>query len=94
MPDKDGKPVDSSGLAADRRRRGRRDLHPSLIPLLRRPTGDGVALDGEPAWQLDSLPALAGGGDALAAARGMAMGLVLSAPLWGAVAMLSLALRR
>ena len=94
MPDREGQPTDANGVAIERRRPGRRDVHPALIPLLRRPAGDGTLVEGESAWHLEALPALKAGQDALGTARGVAMGLVLSAPLWGAMAMISLALRR
>ena len=94
MPDTNGQPVDSSGVAIERRRPGRRDVVPALIPLLRRPAGDGTLADSESPWRLETLPALKAGQDALAAMRGVAMGLMLSAPLWGAMAVVGFAFRR
>ena len=93
MPDTNGQPVDSQGFAIERRRPGRRDVSPALIPLLRKPAGDGT-VPGEGFRHRDAVPALNVGQDALDAARGVAMGLALSAPLWGAMAVLGLMLRR
>ena len=93
MPDNNGQPVDSNGLGIERRRPGRRDVNPVLIPLLRKPAGDGI-LPNDGLRRSEALPALKIGQDALDAARGMAMGLVLSAPLWGAMAAIGLVLRR
>ena len=94
MPDTKGQPTDRNGVAIERRRPGRRDINPALIPLLRRPVGDGMLPEDDAAWHLQTIPALKPGQDAIAAARGVAMGLILSAPLWGALAMVSAALRR
>lgn len=94
MTDSSGQPVDGNGVAIDRRRPGRREVNPVLIPLLRRPAGDGSLPDADLSWHLQDGPAVRAGQDPLAAMRGVGMGVLLSAPFWGAVAMLSLALRR
>ncbi len=94
MPDMKGQPIDRNGVAIERRRPHRREVHPALVPLLRHPVGDSMLPEDDAAWHLQTIPALKPGQDAIATARGVAMGLLLSAPLWGAVAMLSAALRR
>ncbi len=89
----DGNPVDGRGVAVERRRPGRREVSPGLIPLLRNPAGDGT-VPGGGLPRPGEAPALMAGQDALEAARGIAMGVALSAPLWGVVAAIGLVLRR
>lgn len=65
--------ADETTVAADRRRPGRRErVNPELVPLLRGqspvPAADDLAEFGEP--------------DQLDAARGLAAGALLSAPIW------------
>ena len=94
MPDIDGRPTDEAGFAIERRRPGRRDVSPELIPLLRRPTGDGVLRADLTPGNLDDEPALPADRDALAPARGVAVSLLLSLPLWCVVGALGFALNR
>ena len=82
MPNHDGQSAMGFGVAVERRRPGRREVSPELIPLLRRPVGDGMIQDDFPADGIEGQPALATGRDALAPARGIAMSLLLSVPLW------------
>ncbi len=88
MPDEQGRPVDSAGFAIERRRPGRREVSPELIPILRRPAGDGVVREEVLEVQL----ALSPGSDPMSAARGIAMSLVLSLPLWCCVGAVGFAL--
>ena len=92
MPDTNGQPVDQNGLAIERRRPGRREVDPVLIPLLRRPAGDGRLREDDVALRTAE-PALSPGRDPLGAARGVAMSLMISLPFWGLVEMVNLALR-
>jgi hypothetical protein len=75
-----GRPVDVNGVAVERRRAGRRDVKPELIPLLRNPVGNGILPD---AAQTDITSPF--GQDRLAPARGIVMSLLFSVPIWGLV---------
>lgn len=69
----------ASTAPKDRRRPGRPDqVSPSLVPLLRTPS----VIEAAPASEMADGPPL---DDALAPARGIAIGLVLSVPLWAAI---------
>ena len=66
-------------LVADRRRPGRiKNANPELIPILR---GDGAPLPPEKSFESDD-------DDQLSGARGVVVGIALSAPLWLGIAYL------
>jgi hypothetical protein len=78
-----GQATDEQVLAFERRRAGRQDISPVLVPLLRDPAtgaaGLKTAVGHETAYR-DYLDA-----DPLAPARGIAVGLSLSMLFWGAL---------
>ncbi|WP_158746422.1 hypothetical protein [Acidisphaera sp. L21] len=80
MTDTKGRPVENASLAAERRRPGRRAVPAELIPLLRKPAGDGVLFE-----PLEPDVALRPGQDPVAPVRGIAMSLLFSVPFWGLV---------
>jgi hypothetical protein len=74
-PAPDGAGADT---APDRRRPGRTEVSPDLLPLLRDPASVEIPLDDSPV-----------GGDArddLGAAKGIAISVLLAVPLWGLIA--------
>jgi hypothetical protein len=73
---------DSVDLLADRRRPGRKEVSPVLVPLLRG-EGDPMLLDF--AHEAAVLESDWDPVDALRPARGIAYGLLLSLPLWAAL---------
>ena len=74
-PAPDGVDADT---ASDRRRPGRTEVSPDLLPLLRNPAGAEIPLD-EPHVSGDAR-------DDLGAAKGLVIGVLLAVPLWCLIA--------
>ena len=89
MSDRNSQPITTSGMAIERRRPGRRDVNPMLIPLLRRPAGDGSLCD-TTVPDLEAVSALNPGQDPLGAARGVAVSVLLSVSVWGVMGALGM----
>jgi hypothetical protein len=67
-------------LEIDRRRPGRSYVVPSLVPLLRDPAGHDEMPAAPPIWTAPEQE------DGLGAIRGIALAVVLSLPIWAAIA--------
>ena len=77
-------PVDEKAAANGRRRPGRRTAAPELIPLLRAPAKD-EEISEDLRRQIEDEGELPIDVDPIATARGVALGVALSAPMWLAV---------
>jgi hypothetical protein len=71
-------PVARPSRQSDRRRPGRQDVSPALLPLLRGQPGPSAEAD---------YVAVGEDGQDLAAARGICIGLLISVPLWAVIIM-------
>ena len=92
MADRKDTAGDGDKLASDRRRPGRQEADPALVPLLRA-AGTAIPDNAEPP-NLRTTPALPPGEHADGPARGVALGILLSVPLWIAMILAGRALRR
>ena len=83
MSDTQGRPVDSTGFAIERRRPGRRnDVSPRLMAMMRHPIGDGVMPEDFSVDTQESEPSIRPGSDPISPARGIAVSVLLVIPLW------------
>jgi hypothetical protein len=80
-------PADAVTYQGERRRAGRTDVDPVLVPLLRRTTAPGLVRD-EPdasSEEVRRANGVAGEEDVLGPSRGIFIGVILSLLVWGAM---------
>ena len=75
-------PAKAAPSKSDRRRAGRQEVNPVLVPLLRRPDAANAPPMAEAAPILTDIDHIS---SELAPARGIALGLMISLGLWGAI---------